>query len=726
MRKTTRTTKQSAAPAAIANIVENTTIADFIENDNLEYMFYTITDRAVPSVIDGMKPGARRMLYSMLKDGVTPDAKPKKSARLVNSAVGQFHPHGGAAMYGMMASTLAANYSRVKLVDGIGDFGGAPGNPPAQDRYTEARLSKHGFELVRELADRAVPFQPTYDDESEEPVFLSPTFPVLLINGVEGLSEGYRSAVPEHNPHKVMELCIRMIDEPDISDEDIFDILEGPDWGTGGEVIGGRSEVLKYISTGRANLTVRGKLDVDNKAKTVTITEVPPGVAVPKVYDELRDGARNGTIEGVRDVELLSDMKHPIRIVVSGKRGTDMEKLRRDILLTTKLETTYTVLMIALDRNRTPRLWTIREQVEEFLKLREEVLINKTTTQAAKLNKELLKQTALAKVLLDKEKAVKVVMAAKDEKTAAHDLAAAFDITPEQGEIVAALPLRRLSKASVLDAEKKVTKTTKELAAKQKILDSKARRRTVLRKELEETAKLFDDPHYDRKTRLLYDEKPTKKDKKDSAAQLSLWKLDPDMGILSDVGNPIPEGDVVYTAFTGGKIKLFAGGGLPQRITPKTVAPDTSTMIACGTLTPGGQDLLLVSSGGKVLRTTTDPDKFKPQGIAGTGVAGMKLSNDETLVACLPVNGDEEILTLSTDGWKVTKVSDIPAKGRGGGGVMVHNPKAAADVVVEAHVSPTGFQVEGKKANPFKRSAATRKGHPTQWAAVEPEEPTGE
>lgn len=691
--------------------VEDVTVTEFIEKDNLKYMLYTIEDRAIPSVIDGLKPGQRRLLYSMYKDGVSPDAKTKKSSRLVSSATGQFHPHGDAAMYGTLVN-LAVPYRRIKLIDGAGNFGQAPGATPAQDRYTEARLSPLGWALLEELKDHTVPFQPTYDGVTEEPVYLSPLFPPLAMGGAEGMAEGYATNYPAHNPQEIMQLCLAVLADPELDDERLLQIVPGPDWGTGGAVIGSEAEIAKYMSTGKGKLTVRGTYTLDDKRKEIIITEVPAGVTVTSIYEGLREQVRSGAIEGVKDVLEGSDMKHPIKIIVQAKRGVNLQELAQEILQKTQLETTFGANMVALDRSRVPRWWGMKEQIVEFLQLRDEILVRRCESRLEKARVQLVKSQALARVLLDKERTVQVVMQSHDEHEVARELGKVFDLTEEQGVFVANLPLKRLSKSNVLDAQQQVEKKEQEIAELEELLSSKAARDEVVARELHKVADMLSGEQYQRRTRLLHDELPsnTSSGKEDGKKRLSAWKLDVDTGILGDKGQDIAENEAVWAVFADGRVKLFDGAGLPKSIRSKTLAPDVGELVACGTLQTG-QHLVLVSSEGKVLRL--DTAKINPQGLAGSGVAGMKLPEDTRVVYAAVAGDDSCLFTASLDAWKVTGVKDIPVKGRGAAGVMVHKLRKNDTGVFQAAVAcvEESFVIHGKKAAVQTRAAVTHKGN---------------
>lgn len=576
--------------------------------------------------------------------------------------------------------------------------------------------------MVKELKDHPVPFHPTYDGEAEEPLFLSSQFPALLINGSYGLAEGYQSKSPAHNPREVLRLCQALLDNPELSDEELFSILPGPDWATGGSVIGSEAEVRKYMTTGKGKLTCRGSYEIDEKAKTITITEVPPGITVPNLYDELFRKATDGSIEGIKELQNLSDRMAPIKIKITAKRGVNLQDLARKILAETKLESTFGASVVALDEQRSPTYWSVRDLCLEFLALRERILINRTEKQLAKAKENLLKSQALASVLVDKEKTVAIVMDAEDEETAATNLADAFKLTRDQGSYVANLAIKRLSKGSVIEAQKDVENLNAKIKELNTILANKKTRNTVIGKELREVEKAFSDPRFERKTALLYDEKPTtiKETKEDELRRLYSWKIDTDSGILSDRGEPIPEGHNIWAVFNDGTVKIFNGAGLPKNISPVTIAPDVSTMVACGTvLADDNATIAFVSSSGKVLRIPVS--KINPQGRAGSGVAGMKLDDEEHVVYANVVTDDDVLLTVSVDGWKVTRCVDIPPKGRNSMGVMVHKLRRGDTGVYTGDCAPSsqGFVVEGKKAKISSRSATTNKGTISRWGVGE-------
>lgn len=700
-----------------AAVIEETSITKFIENQNLGYVLYTIGDRAIPSAIDGLKPGQRRVLYQMHVDKIGPDSKPRKSSKVASSTTGALHPHGHSAMYGTMVG-LAAPYRRVRLIDGIGSFGQSPGDQPAADRYTEVRLSTPGNELVRELADRSVPMVPSYDSETIEPVHLPVRFPPLLIGGAQGMAEGYATLVPAHNPREVMALCRALLADPDMSTPDMREVMPGPDWGTGGIIVGDDSGIDSYYDTGRGKMRVRCSYLIEGK--DVIITEIPPGVGVPRLLSTIRDKATEGLIPGISDVSDLTDLDNGLRIVVTAKRGTNPEELAQTLLSETDLETTFAASVVALDRGKVPKWWTVRELIAEFLSLRDEVILARSQHRLEKVGEALVRARAVAAVALDKEKASRIILDSEDKTVAASEIASAFELSEDQGEYVVGLPLYRLTKADALAAIKRVDELNAEAEDLADIIGSADRRATIIDAELAETEKLFAGDEYNRRTYIAPEIAPVGGVAGDedagAIADLSRWKFDTDTAVLGDSGTNLVDGNTLWAAFSGGKVKTFTGKGLPKRLAVTPIAPDVSDVLACGILAPdAGKSLLFITSAGKALRV--DPDAINPQGIAGTGVAGIKLAEDDSLVTVLAVDDDDALLTVSADAYKVTAVSDIPTKGRGTGGVGVHILRGSDTGIWTAEVGG-GFSVNGKTVSPALRAKATTKTPASNWEVV--------
>jgi DNA gyrase subunit A len=693
------------------DLVHDVTADDYWNRYQLLFALYSTSDRAIPSAYDGLKPGQRRLLYQMYSSNLLPGNKPQKSSKVCSAVTGNLHPHGGTAMYGA-AALLAADFQRVKIIDGQGAFPRIQGDIPAADRYTEMRLSPAGAALTAELADHAVPMTETFDGEWIEPVVLPARFPVLLVNGAIGIAEGWATKVPAHNPRDVMAACRALLSKPKLSDDDLMELLPGPDWGSGGSVVG--SDGLRdYITTGRGSFTVRGTVSVEGR--NVVITELPPGVASSTVQERIRALIEGGDLPGVADMTDLTDRRNGLRIVVSAKRGHDPEQLRTSLLALTPLEGTFAASLVALDADRVPRWWSVRELITAFLTLRDSVVVRRSEHRLEKVTARRHLVAGLLLVHIDIDAAVAVIRGSDTVDEARSGLCERFAIDDTQADYVLALQLRRLTRLDVIELRTEADKLDAEFAQLTELLESPKARKKLIDAELKQTAKLFDAPEFDRRTVLDFDATPVSGGSGDDGARERKpnpnWRLD-DRGVLSDSHGELLSGGLGWAVWTDGRVKFTTGAGLPTKIRDVPVAPDITGLLRSGVL-PEGAHLALVTRRGKVLRI--DTSVVNPQGAAGNGVAGIRLAEDgDEVIAALPVTGaaTEAILSTSAKGWKVTDCNDIPVKGRGGGGVGFHPFVSGEDALLSVTVSPGGFTRNGRRLRAEARSKSTIKSSP--------------
>ncbi|MCB1291577.1 MAG: topoisomerase IV, partial [Mycobacterium sp.] len=664
------------------------------------------SDRAIPSAYDGLKPGQRRLLYQMYSSNLLPGNKPQKSSKVCSAVTGNLHPHGSTAMYGA-AALLAADFQRVKIIDGQGAFPRIQGDIPAADRYTEMRLSPAGAALTAELSDKGVPMVDTFDGEWVEPVILPARFPVLLVNGAVGIAEGWATKVPAHNPRDVMAACRALLAKPKLSDDQLMELLPGPDWGSGGTVVG--SDGLRdYITTGRGSFTVRGKVTVEGR--NVVITELPPGVASSTVQERIRSLIAGGDLPGVSDMSDLTDRRNGLRIVVSAKRGHDPHQLVTALLALTPLESTFAASLVALDADRVPRWWSVRELIGAFLTLRDSVVVRRSEHRLEKVKARRHLVSGLLLVHIDIDAAVAVIRGSDTVDEARAGLCARFDIDDVQADYVLAMQLRRLTRLDVIELRTEAEKLENEFTRLTELLESPKARKKLIDAELKETAKLFEAAEFDRRTNLDFDAAPVSagKDNDGPRKPNAAWRLD-HQGILSDSHGELLSAGLGWAVWTDGRVKFTTGAGLPTKVRDVPVAPDITGLLCAGVL-PEGAHLALVTRRGKILRI--DPSAVNPQGAAGNGVAGVRLAADgDEVIAALPLTGadSEAILSVSDKGWKVTACNDIPVKGRGGGGVGFHPFISGEDMLISASVSPTGFTRNGRRVRAEARAKSTVK-----------------
>lgn len=693
------------------DLIHDLSAEDYWNRYQLTFALYSVSDRAIPSAYDGLKPGQRRLLYQMHASNLLPGNKPQKSSKVCSAVTGNLHPHGGTSMYGA-AALLAADFQRVKIIDGQGAFPRIQGDIPAADRYTEMRLSAAGASLTAELSDHAVPMVETFDGEWVEPVVLPARFPVLLVNGAVGIAEGWATKVPAHNPREVMAACRALLADPDTSDDALMDLLPGPDWGCGAAVVG--SDGLRdYITTGRGSFTVRGRLEV--QGRTVVITELPPGVASSTVQERIRSLVDGGDLPGVADLADLTDRRNGLRIVVTAKRGHDPEQVRTSLLALTPLQSTFAASLVALDSERIPRWWSVRELIASFLTLRDSVVVRRSEYRLEKVTARRHLVAGLLLVHIDIDAAVAVIRGSDTVDEARAGLCARFDIDEVQADYVLALQLRRLTRLDVIELSAEADKLDAEFAVLTDLVASPEARRSVIDAELVETAKLFDAAEFDRRTLLDVDAVPVGAADSDGPRERKpnpAWRLD-HRGVLSDSHGELLSRGIGWAAWSDGRIKFTTGAGLPTRIRNVPVAPDITGLLCSGVLPPGA-GLALITRKGKVLRI--DPATINPQGAAGNGVAGVRLATDgDEVIAAVPITGaeSEAIMSVSEKGWKVTACSDIPVKGRGGGGVGFHPFVNGEDALLSAIVSPTGFTRNGRRVRAEARAKSTVKSAAT-------------
>jgi DNA gyrase subunit A len=682
---------------------------DYWNQFQLTFALYSVSDRAIPSAFDGLKPGQRRLLYQMHDSRLLPGNKPQKSSKVCSAVTGNLHPHGGASMYGA-AALLAADFQRVKVIDGQGAFPRIQGDIPAADRYTEMRLSAAGAALTAELDSHAVPMVSTFDGEWTEPTVLPAQWPVLLCNGAVGIAEGWATKVPAHNPREIMAACRALLKTPNMTDDRLVKLIPGPDWGCGASVVGSAG-LREYITTGRGQFTVRGTVGVDGK--NCVITELPPGVASSTVQERIRALVESGELSGVADMSDLTDRRNGLRIVVTAKRGHDAEKIREQLLALTPLESTFAASLVALDENRVPRWWSVRELIVAFLSLRDSVVLHRSEYRLEKVTARRHLVSGLMTIHLDIDAAVAVIRGSDTVDEARQGLQERFKIDAVQADYVLALQLRRLTKLDVIELQVEAEKLDEEFAELSELVSNPDARRKVIDTELVETAKLFKGPEFDRRTILDFEALPVSTGDADDGPRErkvnATWRLD-DRGVFSDSHGQLLSSGLGWAVWSDGRVKFTTGAGLPYKIRDIPIAPDITGLLCSGVL-PEGFHLGLVTRRGKILRI--DPAAVNPQGVAGNGVAGVKLAgDDDAVIAALPLScgNAEAILSVPGKGWKVTEAPDIPVKGRGGAGVGFHPFVRGEDALLSATVSATGF-VRGKRAvRAEKRGKASIKG----------------
>ncbi|NJO37227.1 MAG: hypothetical protein HC871_05905 [Rhizobiales bacterium] len=349
-----------------------------MQRSYLDYAMSVIVSRALPDVRDGLKPVHRRILYAMREGGYDHGKPPRKSARIVGDVMGKYHPHGDSAIYDSLVR-MAQDFSmRLPLIDGQGNFGSMDGDPPAAMRYTEARLALAADALLTDIDKDTVDFRPTYDESGQEPVVVPAQYPNLLVNGQAGIAVGMATNVPPHNLGEVIDVCVALVDKPDLGFEEMLALMPGPDFPTGAMILG-QSGIRQAYATGRGSIVIRSRTHVEDVRKdrpAIIITEVPFQVNKARMQERMGELVREKRLEGIAEIRDESD-RDGTRVVIELKRDADPDIVLNQLFRHTPLQISFGVNLVALRGGR-PEQLNVRDVFEAFLEFREEVILRRT------------------------------------------------------------------------------------------------------------------------------------------------------------------------------------------------------------------------------------------------------------------------------------------------------------------------------------------------------------
>ena len=361
-------------------VITQSNLVDEMEKSYIEYAMSVIVGRALPDVRDGLKPVHRRILYTMYESGLTSDKPFKKSATCVGDVLGKYHPHGDASVYDAMVR-LAQDFSmRYLLVDGHGNFGSVDGDPPAAYRYTEARLSKISNEMLRDIDKETVDWDPNFDETRKEPRVLPSRFPNLLVNGSSGIAVGMATNIPPHNLTEVIDACVCVLDDPEATMADLMDHISGPDFPTGG-IIMGRSGIRAAYATGRGKVIVRARTEFEEFGKDrmrIIVTELPYQVNKRQLIKNIAEQVKDKRLDGISDLRDETD-RNGMRMVIELKKDANPQVVLNNLFKQTALQSSFGIIMLALvDNQKQPKILSLRQIIDEYLKHQEEILTRRT------------------------------------------------------------------------------------------------------------------------------------------------------------------------------------------------------------------------------------------------------------------------------------------------------------------------------------------------------------
>ena len=474
-------------------VITESHLVEEMEKSYIEYAMSVIVGRALPDVRDGLKPVHRRILYTMYESGLTSDKPFKKSATCVGDVLGKYHPHGDASVYDAMVR-LAQDFSmRYLLVDGHGNFGSVDGDPPAAYRYTEARLSKISNEMLRDIDKDTVDWDPNFDESRKEPRVLPSRFPNLLVNGSSGIAVGMATNIPPHNLKEVINACICVLDDPECTLANLMEHITGPDFPTGG-IIMGRSGIRAAYSTGRGKVVVRAKTEFEEFGKDRTriiVTELPYQVNKRQLIKTIADQVKDKRIDGISDLRDETD-RNGMRMVIELKKDANPQVVLNNLFKQTALQSNFSIIMLALvDNQKQPKILSLRQILDEYLKYQEEVLTRRTQYDLRKAQERahLLEGLLIAQDNIDE--VIHIIRSSYDN--AKQNLMNRFNLDDVQAQAICDMRLIALQGLNREKLEAEYKELEQKIAYYQELLADESKLRAVLRQELVEIRDKFGD-----------------------------------------------------------------------------------------------------------------------------------------------------------------------------------------------------------------------------------------
>lgn len=491
-------------PPKPTGTIQQRSVEDVLHNSMIPYAEYVILERALPRVEDGLKPVQRRIIYTMFELGITPDKPHRKSARIVGDTLGKYHPHGDTAVYDAMVRMAQDFNMRYLLVDGHGNFGSVDGDSAAAMRYTEARLTELAMELIRDLDKDTVPFSLNFDDTMREPDLFPGRFPNLLVNGASGIAVGLATNIPPHNLSEVIDGVIAQIDDPDITLEGLMEHVKGPDFPTGGTLIG-TAEIKKAYETGRGRMVVRAACHIEESTagrRNIVITELPYQVNKAALLEKILklSEERKGVLTGIHDIRDESD-RTGMRAVIEVKKDADAEVILNYLYKYSDLQVTFGANMVAIAGGK-PVLMGLKAINAHYIQHQKNVVTRRTRHELAqaKARAHILEGLVIAVENIDE--VIRIIRRAESVKEARENLMARFELTQVQAQAILDMRLARLTALEILSLKKELAELEKLIRKLEGILGSERKLLALIKSELLEIKARFGD---ERRTRIEAD-----------------------------------------------------------------------------------------------------------------------------------------------------------------------------------------------------------------------------
>ena len=465
-------------------------ISKEMKDSYIDYAMSVIAGRALPDVRDGLKPVHRRILYSMNELNLTPDKPYRKSARIVGDVLGKYHPHGDSAVYLAMVRMAQDFSTRGLLVDGHGNFGSVDGDPPAAYRYTEARMSKIAEIMLTDIEKNTVDFMPNFDDRLQEPTVLPAKIPALLVNGSSGIAVGMATNIPPHNLTEVINGIIKIIDDDNVTDEQLMQIIKGPDFPTGGMILG-REAIKQAYTTGKGKITVRAEAEIEemsNGKQKIIVTSLPYQVNKAKLIENIANLVKEKRIEGISELRDESDRENAVRIHIGLKKDANARVVLNQLYKNTQMQDTFGVIMLALVDGQ-PRILTLRQCLDYYIDHRKGVILRRTQFE---LDKALARAHILEglKIALDNiDEVINIIRSSYDD--AKERLMERFGLSDIQAQAILDMRLKTLSGLQREKIEEEYNELMKLIAHLREILGSEKLVFEIIKEELTEVKEKY-------------------------------------------------------------------------------------------------------------------------------------------------------------------------------------------------------------------------------------------